>query len=165
MENTCIMNALYMVNIALFTYCIIHYSIIIKVIGKCHKPNFVKLSAYIVSGFAILVSTIFVGLQVEWIINGQAHAIGDFAAWAWLVFDYLLALFLISIAVSVHTYCKWRHVKFINMRRVAKSQRLKSSVDNMPKVKEFLYASPKTSCGFSVPGAHGTSTCYQGESR
>ena len=49
-------------------------------------------------------STLFLGLQLDWIINDYNSALGDVTSYAWLAFDYFNGLVLLSFALAVRVY-------------------------------------------------------------
>lgn len=54
-----------------------------------------------------LLSILFIILQLDWIISGHNESVGDLTSWSWLVFDYLLAVFLICVAQALTALSHW----------------------------------------------------------
>ena len=52
-------------------------------------------------------SGLFIILQIEWIINEQNLAVGAAVSWSWLLFDYLLAIYMVLIAEGVLVWSRW----------------------------------------------------------
>ena len=57
--------------------------------------------------FAILLSLVFSTLQIEWIIDNKHEAVGSTLSYFWLVFDYLLAVYLISMGQVLNIVALW----------------------------------------------------------
>lgn len=52
-------------------------------------------------------SALFIYLQLDWVLSGHNESVGEAVSWAWLVFDYLLAIFLIACANTMHALSFW----------------------------------------------------------
>lgn len=57
--------------------------------------------------FAIMLSLIFSALQIEWLITNKHELVGNDLSYAWLVFDYLLVIYLISMGQLLNVITQW----------------------------------------------------------
>lgn len=72
------------------------------------KPNVIKrLGHYIVAAGACL-TALFVFLQADWIVSNHNSAVGDGTSWAWLLFDYGLAVYLLLMGTLMRVLAQWR---------------------------------------------------------
>jgi len=111
-------------NLCLFLVCCVAYMhLIYKImcIDSGARPRLneratdviksVKVFKYLalqVSLVALFLSLVFVGLQLDWIIQNRNKAVGDAVSWAWLIWDYLLVMYMITSASIGHVLLSWR---------------------------------------------------------
>jgi len=57
--------------------------------------------------FAVLLSCIFSALQIDWMLTNKHELVGDDLSYAWLVFDYLLVIYLITMGQVLHVITRW----------------------------------------------------------
>jgi hypothetical protein len=57
--------------------------------------------------FAILLSIIFSVLQYDWMINNKQFEVGVDVSYFWLIFDYLLVVYLISMGQVLNVVTLW----------------------------------------------------------
>lgn len=53
-------------------------------------------------------SGIFIYLQADWVVNEHNMNVGETTSWAWLVFDYLLAVYLCISAYLLRGLAIWK---------------------------------------------------------
>lgn len=58
------------------------------------------------SAVGILICMLFVVLQIDWVLNSHNESVGDATSYAWLVFDYLLAMYLIWNSERIRYFAK-----------------------------------------------------------
>ena len=57
--------------------------------------------------FLIMQATMFVALQIDWIMNNYNSVVGESISILWLLFDYFNGFVLLSFCVALLTYLKW----------------------------------------------------------
>lgn len=60
------------------------------------------------SAFGAGLSVLFIFLQLEWVISGHNMVVGNIVSYGWLVFDYMLAIFLISTSMVLISMLEWQ---------------------------------------------------------
>ena len=112
----------HVLNLCLFLGCCVAYGhLIYKImcIDSGARPNrratdvikSVKVFKYLalqVSLVALFLSLVFIGLQIDWIIQNYNKAVGDAVSWAWLIWGYLLVMYMITSASIGHVLLSWR---------------------------------------------------------
>ena len=53
-------------------------------------------------------SALFLYLQYDWIMSSHNLAVGNSTSWAWLLFDYALATYLLINGTIVRVFVKWK---------------------------------------------------------
>lgn len=53
-------------------------------------------------------ASLFLGLQIDWILEDHNSHVGDATAYAWLAFDYFNGFALLSFATVLNLYLRWR---------------------------------------------------------
>jgi hypothetical protein len=59
---------------------------------------------------AVLLTTLFMFLQYDWIVSSHNEAVGDLVSYLWLVWDYILSVFMIFLAfwckLNLELFCE-----------------------------------------------------------
>jgi hypothetical protein len=66
-----------------------------------------RTTVYGACSFAILLSIVFSAMQVDWIVRNNHLAIGNDASYVWLIFDYLLVVYLLSVGQMLNVVVSW----------------------------------------------------------
>ncbi|MEA3641300.1 MAG: hypothetical protein VBE63_15350 [Lamprobacter sp.] len=92
---------LHSISIGLYLY------VVIKAIRRHDMETSLKTTVVGACSFAILLSLVFSAMQVDWIIRNNHDAIGEDASIVWLIFDYLLVVYLISVGQVINVVVSW----------------------------------------------------------
>lgn len=104
-----VQEVLHWVNLFLFALCVPVYGWCLYELHQCNKPRPVKIVAAFISVCAVFLSVLYVALQVNWDGLGTYKGVLPPAASPyWLVFDYLIASYMLCVAAVVRVYCGWR---------------------------------------------------------
>lgn len=57
--------------------------------------------------FAVLLSTLFSGLQAEWVLKGREEQVGYDVSYAWLLWEYLLVFYMIAMGQVLNVISLW----------------------------------------------------------
>ena len=97
----------HLVNLGMYLAAGLLYSLMFFGVHKCECMYVVKSAIKITSLFAMLLCSLFIYLQLEWILTEKNAVVGDKTALLWLVYDYVMAIFLLSVVASIKIYCNW----------------------------------------------------------
>lgn len=75
---------------------------------QCRKPAPVRLTVLLICIVSALLSSLFVGANVQLLRGAWDQPQGDALSWFWTVFHYLTSIFVLSVATFMEIYCKWR---------------------------------------------------------
>lgn len=109
---------LHVVSIGLYTY------VAIRALRRPDIETSLKTTVFGACSFAILLSLVFSALQIEWMANNRHEKVGIDASYFWLIFDYLLAVYLISMGQVLNVVTAWsrstgrRHQPLISFHRL-----------------------------------------------
>jgi len=103
-----VQDTLQTVNLLLFLASVPAHIVAFRAVVECNKPYPLKCLVGFLCVAAIILSCLFVFLQFSWAANRLMVPTGVGGSWAWLVFDYLLASYLLCVAGTVKIYCNWR---------------------------------------------------------
>lgn len=86
-----------------------------KRVTHCLAPKIVKRLGHdlMIAGMAL--TAFFVFLQIDWIINSRNEDVTNSVSWAWLLFDYALAVYLLVTGALVGVFADWKG-KYRNVR-------------------------------------------------
>jgi hypothetical protein len=93
------------VNLILFVAAAVGYARTIRYVWRSETAAFTKEYMIKESIAGMAIGGIFVLLQLDWILQNHNESVGDITSWAWLIFDYMLALFLIWNADRIRCFC------------------------------------------------------------
>ena len=103
------------VQLLLHFICIIMFLISafshgIAIVGTYHSRfnSHIRRAMFGSSVFGAGLSILFIALQAEWVFSGHNEAVGNMISYAWLVFDYLLAIFLLSTSMVIRSMLEWQ---------------------------------------------------------
>ena len=86
----------------------LHLSSAIKVYWSKFNKH-IRRAMFGSSAFGAGLSAMFILLQLEWVISGHNEAVGNIVSYGWLVFDYMLAIFLMSTAIVIKSMTEWQY--------------------------------------------------------
>ena len=66
-----------------------------------------KQTILLTCAFAVLLSVLFSVLQIEWMLSNHGDLVGTEIAYAWLFFEYLLAVYMISVGQIMNVIACW----------------------------------------------------------
>ena len=72
------------------------------------EKNVFRLLLASLCGSGMLLSTLFIWLQLDWILQARNEAVGDVTSMLWLLWDYLMVLFMLICASLGHVLVEWR---------------------------------------------------------
>jgi hypothetical protein len=81
--------------------------VVVKAFKRKDMETSLKTTVYGACSFAIMLSFVFSGMQVDWIIRNNHLAIGEDASYVWLIFDYLLVVYLLSVGQMLNVVVSW----------------------------------------------------------
>jgi hypothetical protein len=90
---------MHIVNIGFFFVATVIWWTVVLRIRRYPFISAYKRVGYLAAATALTLTTIFVMLQADWIWSGHNEAVGNLTSYAWLVFDYLLSVFMISLGM------------------------------------------------------------------
>lgn len=100
--------AMYAMTIALHLVSIGLYSFVaIRALRRPDIETSLKTTVFGACSFAILLSFVFSSLQVEWMLSNRHEKVGVDASYFWLIFDYLLVVYLISMGQVLNVVTAW----------------------------------------------------------
>ena len=100
--------SVYLMTIFLHTISIgLYLFVCLKALRRKDMETSIKMTVYGACSFAIMLSAVFSAMQIDWIIRNNHIAIGQDASYAWLVFDYLLVVYLISVGQMLNVIVSW----------------------------------------------------------
>lgn len=92
---------LHTISVGLYTY------VAIRALRRPDIETALKTTVFGACSFAILLSVVFSSLQVEWMLSNRHEKAGIDASYFWLTFDYLLAVYLISMGQALNVFTAW----------------------------------------------------------
>ena len=57
--------------------------------------------------FAVMLSGLFMALQIDWMLHDRHHSVGINTSYLWLLFDYLLVIYMINIGQILNVIAQW----------------------------------------------------------
>lgn len=99
---------LHIVNFLLFGIALYIHARGYVEVRECRAAMVVKRLGKNVMIAGASVSSLFLLLQADWVINQYNEAVGDSTSWAWLLFDYALSVYLLVMGTLVRVFVKWR---------------------------------------------------------
>jgi hypothetical protein len=100
--------AMYAMTIFLHTISIgLYVYVAIRALRRPDIETTLKTTVFGACSFAILLSFVFSALQIEWMLSNRHDKVGVDASYFWLVFDYLLAVYLISMGQMLNVVTAW----------------------------------------------------------
>ena len=99
---------LHAVNIVMF--CIAFYIHVLGYIeiNRCRAADIIKRIGKNTMLAGIFVTSLFLFLQVDWLLQNHNQAVGGPSAWSWLLFDYALGMYLMIMGALVRVFTKWK---------------------------------------------------------
>lgn len=114
--------SLYYVNLMLFIVALAHYGkLLFKVwkmpvnstMGRRSTDIITEISTFkrigiVTSVCSIGICSTFIILQLDWIFQWHNQTVGETTSYLWLIFDYFLAFYMLSVATIVDVLFKWK---------------------------------------------------------
>lgn len=85
----------------------LYFYVGIKAIRRHDIETSLKTTVIGACSFAVLLSIVFSAMQADWIVRNNHEAIGQDASVVWLIFDYLLVVYLISVGQMINVVVSW----------------------------------------------------------
>lgn len=117
---------LYSGHILTMVFFLVALSLIIKELIYLHNNDLIqdhphRLTLFIALYSSMILSSVFVVLQIDWILQDHNHVVGNTTAFLWLTFDICLAIFMISFTVFVSSVrAKFEYCR--ELERIAKNR-------------------------------------------
>jgi hypothetical protein len=92
---------LHVVSVGLYIY------VVFKAIRRPDIETSLRTTIVGACSFAILLSMVFSVMQVDWVVRNNHEAVGTEASFIWLIFDYLLVVYLISVGQLFNVVVTW----------------------------------------------------------
>lgn len=102
-----VQTTLHAINLVLFTAALVAHAVVLPQVWTCRRPDSMKQAGTALCIIAILLCMVFLGLRLEWIHSSRFGGASLVLGWAWLIFDYLLAIYLLILAFTIRLYCRW----------------------------------------------------------
>lgn len=100
--------ALNIASIFLFAIASCQYTRVFIDLRKCNIPKEVMKLAKIICLFGLALSVLFVVLQTDWIIKNHSDSVGSATSWSWLVYNYLMGVYLVTVGTITHVFSRWK---------------------------------------------------------
>jgi len=77
-------------------------------VSHCKASSIIKRLGKNVMLAGMAVCSLFILLQIDWVLQGHNVEVGNATSWSWLLFDYGLALYLLINGTLVRVFAQWR---------------------------------------------------------
>lgn len=108
---------LHYVNLSMYVYMMGYYGYLWWFVGTCRCIPIIRRLIRVNTVAAMLLGSTFLTLQIDWLIKDQNANVGEVVGYQWLIYDYLMVVWMLSVAVCAHVYCKWIHAYTIRKTR------------------------------------------------
>jgi hypothetical protein len=89
------------VNIGFFVCAALLWLWVLRRIFYFNFPRTFKWTGALTALTAVILSILFIFLQWDWIVSGHNEAVGDLTSYLWLIWDYALSLFMLTLGAWV----------------------------------------------------------------
>lgn len=98
---------LHIINAAMFACALYIHVRGYRDITISDKPAVLKRLGHYIMAAGVGLTALFVFLQIDWVVSNHNSAVGDGTSWAWLLFDYGLAVYLLLMGTLMRVLAQW----------------------------------------------------------
>ena len=90
---------MHIVNLSFFVMAAVLWGVVVRRVWQTEFTQAFKCVGILTGVTAVALSITFIFLQYDWIVNQHNQAVGDLTSYLWLIFDYGLSVFMITLGV------------------------------------------------------------------
>lgn len=108
MNIPCTLEILHWITIFLYSFVVVRGFINIPHVKKCHRIPKLKSFIYLYLVSLISMASVFIYLQIEWIILNHDSVVGNSIAILWSLYDILNGFVQLFYLLGLEVYLKWK---------------------------------------------------------
>ena len=108
MNIPCTLEVLHWITVFLYAFVIIKSFMAIPYVKYCHQIPKLKPLIYLYLTSLISLASVFIYLQIEWIILNHDNVVGTQTAILWSLYDILNGFVQVFYLLGLEVYLKWK---------------------------------------------------------
>lgn len=98
----------------LFFIALCQYVTVGLKIKKTKLHSSIKSITGTMCAFGSMLCISFIVMQTDWIIKNHSDNVGPYTAWGWLIYNYAMGIYLITVSSGVYILANWQGSKLQN---------------------------------------------------